>query len=211
MTSTGSVILSLAYIIGLLSAATAWGKFVILGLGVAAGIILPRLWRTGPKLRLWLAAGLIGFLASIYFQVRVPQPAANDISNFVSTSEGRTQEQVVTVQGKIVSVPRLTRSQQFYSGDAARSQFWLEATSFNEVQGRDNEPADVNQEVRGKLYVTVPLLQGTGLHQGQAIAITGVLYKPKLAANPGAFDFKAYLAREGGFAGLSGLQVSWLD
>ncbi len=203
--------MSLAYILGLLSAATAWGKFVILGLGVAAGIILPRLWRTGPKLRLWVAAGLVAFLASFYFQVRVPQPAANDISNFVSTSEGRTQEQVVTVQGKIVSVPRLTRSQQFYSGDAARSQFWLEATSFNEVQSSDNEPADVNQEVKGKLYVTVPLLQGTGLHQGQAIAITGVLYKPKVAANPGAFDFKAYLAREGGFAGLSGRQVSWLD
>jgi competence protein ComEC len=203
MNSASGVILSLAYILGLLSTATAWGKLVLLVLGVGAAIILPKFWRTAPKLRIWLAAVIVGFLASLYLQVRMPHPAANDISKFIPTSDVRPQEQVVTVQGKVASVPRLTRSQ--------RSQFWLQTTSFNEVQSSNDQPADSSQAVKGKLYVTVPLLQATGLHRGQAIAVTGVLYKPKPAANPGAFNFKAYLAREGGFAGMSGRQVSWLD
>jgi len=65
----------------------------------------------------------------------------------------------------------------------------------------------VSKGVTGKLYVSVPLHQANGIHPGQAIAVTGSLYKPKPAANPGGFDFQAYLAKEGIFAGLKGRQV----
>jgi competence protein ComEC len=203
MNLANGVILSLAYILGLLSTGAPWGKYGILSLGIGAAIVLPRFWRTGPKSRVWLAAGIVGLLAALYFQVRVPQPAASNISKFVPAQNIRGQEQVVTVQGKIATPPRLTQSQ--------RSQFWLEATKLNEVKNGNNKPADVSQGVTGKLYVTLPLLQATGLYPGQEIAVTGVLYKPKPAANPGAFDFQAYLKREGGFAGLSGRQVSFVN
>ncbi|MBD1832044.1 ComEC/Rec2 family competence protein [Cyanobacteria bacterium FACHB-472] len=201
MNSAAGVILSLSYILGLLSTAVWWGKYAVLALGIGAAFLVPQFWRTGPKAKVWLAVGILGLLAALYFQARVPQPLANDISKFVHAQNGKGQEQVVTVQGKIASTPRLTQSQ--------RSQFWLEASKLNEVKNGENKPADVSQGVTGKLYVTVPLLQATGLYPGEAIAITGVLYKPKKATNPGAFDFQAYLAREGGFAGLSGRQVSF--
>jgi competence protein ComEC len=57
----------------------------------------------------------------------------------------------------------------------------------------------------------VPLLQATGLHSGQQVSVTGVLYKPKVAANPGSFDFQGFLKKEGSFAGLSGRQVNILQ
>jgi competence protein ComEC len=145
-------------------------------------------------------AGLVGLLASFYFQGRSPQPKANDISTLVPNPAVTTQVQIVTVQGEIDSVPRLTRTQ--------RAQFWLKATQLNEVTGQD-QPATAGQKVTGKLYVTVPLLQATGLYPGEAIAVTGSLYKPKPATNPGGFNFEAYLAQEGGFAGLSGRQISF--
>lgn len=215
MKPAGGALLSLAYILGLLSTASLglptrvvpWQEFGLLALGlsvlgVIAAIAIPRFWRTGPRSRLWLAAGIVGALALIYLQARVPQPAAKDISQFVRSANGSVQEQVVTVQGKVKSLPRLTRS--------SRGQFWLEATQLNEVESSSNGGA-VSKGVTGKLYVTVPLLQATGLYPGENIAVTGVLYKPKPPLNPGAFDFGAYLAQEGAFAGFSGRQVTGSD
>jgi len=208
MTQTSGVIFCLAYILGLLSTAVAWGSYGILALGIAAAIILSLGARIGyrntlltrfrqVKPRVCLATGLVGFLATLYFQARIPQPAANDVSKFIPSADVRTQEQVV--QGKVASTPRITRNQ--------RGQFWLEATHLYIRDGT----ASVSKEVTGNLYVTIPLLQATGLHQSQAIAVTGVLYKPKSAANPGSFDFQAYLAQEGAFAGLKGRKVSLLE
>ncbi|HCF27181.1 MAG TPA: competence protein, partial [Cyanobacteria bacterium UBA11049] len=121
-------------------------------------------------------------------------PGVNDISKFI-TSGDKALPGIVTVRGNITSSPRLTRSQ--------RGQFWLEATQLD----IENE----SKEVTGNLYVTVPLLQVTGLHEGEAIAVTGSLYKPKPATNPGGFDFQAYLAQEGSFAGLKGREVILLN
>lgn len=200
MTPIIGVIFCIAYILGLLSTAITWGGYGVIVLGIAvAGLAyfgkrtsyrnkLPNsFWQIKPQL--WLLAGGIGFLATIYFQIQTPQPGTNDISRFIATSD---QEQITTVRGKVASTPRLTRNQ--------RSQFWLEATNLN--------IANVNKTVTGKLYVTVPLLQATGLHEGDAIAVSGILYKPPSAANPGGFDFQAYLAQEGSFAGLKGHEVS---
>lgn len=202
MAQTSVIILCLAYITGLLSTVVSWGGYGILVLGIGAALLQLtarkywlRLWKINPEPRIWVAAGLVGLIATLYLQVRTPQPAANDISKFVSSTNVKNQEQIVTVQGKIVSTPRLTQSQ--------RGQFWIAAAY---LDGND-VLANTNNRVTGKLYVTVPLLQVTGLHQGQMIAVTGVLYKPKPAGNPGAFDFQAYLAQEGGFAGFKGREV----
>lgn len=215
MNPAGGALLSLAYIIGLLSTAIlglptqtiSWQEYGLLAtgiciLGIISAIALPKFWRTGPQSRLWLIAGIIAALAPIYFQARTPQPVSNDISQFVRSNSGAASEQVVTIQGKVGSVPRLTRS--------SKGQFWLEATQLNEVESSENTGA-VSKSVTGKLYVTVPLLQATGLYPGEMVAVTGVLYKPKPALNPGAFDFSVYLASSGSFAGFSGRQVSSFD
>src|SRR4028118_2124942 len=205
MNPPSGALLSLAYILGLLSTASlglpthtiSWKDYSVLVIvlsvsGIVSAIALPRLWRTGPRSRLWLMAGIIAALAPLYFQARVPQPESNDISQFIRSNSGTVSEQVVTVQGKVKSAPRLTRS--------SKGQFWLEATQLNEVESTENTGSG-SKSVAGKLYVTVPLLQATGLYPGENIAITGVLYKPKPASNPGAFDFSVYLAKEGAFAG----------
>ncbi|NET54650.1 MAG: DUF4131 domain-containing protein [Symploca sp. SIO2E6] len=207
MNPASGALLSFAYILGLLStailgfpiSAVSWEKYILLViglgvLGVVVAITLPRFWRTGPRPKLWLATGIVAALAVIYFQMRIPQPASNEISQFIDAVNG-----AVTVQGQVESIPRQTRNQ--------KSQFWLQADQLNEIQGKDNNGV-LSQGVTGKLYVTVPLLQATGLSIGQRIAITGLLYAPKPPKNPGAFDFKAYLARQGAFAGLSGLQIT---
>lgn len=207
MTQTSGVIVCLAYILGLLSTTFAWGGYTLLALGIGAALSklvldkMRRFWRDGSKPSLWLMAGIVGLLATLYLQARTPQPTTNDISQFVS-ADGKNQEQIVTVQGKVGSMPRLTRSQ--------RGQFLLEASQLNEVKGEKNS-VNASKKVTGKLYVTVPLLQATGTYPGQAIAVTGILYKPKPAANPRAFDFRIFLEREGIFAGFSGRRVSFLD
>jgi competence protein ComEC len=206
MTPITGVLLCLAYILGLLSTAIAWGGYGLLVIGIIVAVLasfgrkssyrnkLPNsFWQVKPQI--WLLAGLVGFGATIYFQIRTPQPRANDISKLID-ADAQNTVQVVTVQGRIASTPRLTRNQ--------RSQFWLEPFHINIGN-------DISKDVAGKIYATVPLLQATGLHEGEAVVVTGVLYKPKPANNPGGFNFQAYLAREGSFAGLKGKEVSVID
>jgi competence protein ComEC len=225
MIQTSGVIICLGYIFGLLFTAVPWGGVWILVLGIVGAIIfgrrttlrqfaqksenagsknkaVPNTWQITPHPRIWLAAGLVGLLATLYFQWRVPQPGAKDISQFVPPGNSSNQEQLVIVRGKVASNPRLTRSQ--------RGQFWLEATQLDEVKN-DKGSAGVPQGVTGKLYVTVPILQATGLYPSQQIAVTGILYKPKAASNPGGFDFQKFLKQEGTFAGLIGRQINVLE
>jgi len=226
MIQASGVIICLGYILGLLFTAVPWGGFWVLGLGVVGGIFfgrrrpnirkppqnkensqtqtktVPQLPQTTPHARVWLIAGVVGLLASFYFQLRVPTPKANDISKFVPSENGNNQEQLFIVRGEVLSTPRMTRS--------GRGQLWLQATQLDEVRN-DSGSAGKTKGVTGKLYVTVPLLQATGLHITQQIGVTGVLYKPKPPSNPGAFDFQKFLQQEGAFAGLSGRQVNILD
>ncbi|MEC4986070.1 MAG: ComEC/Rec2 family competence protein [Oscillatoria sp. PMC 1068.18] len=194
--SSAAAVLGLAYICGLLSTAVlgypareaAWWEWLGLTLvvaicGVLVAKFIHRFWRTAPNKKVWLSAGLIAALAVVYLGLRIPQPAKNDVSRYVEN----TPEQV-TIQGEVLSEPRLTRSDRAF--------FWFRATQLNE-----------NESVAGKLYVTLPVLQTTGLYPGQNLAVSGKLYQPKPAPNPGAFDFGAYLARTGAFAGLSGREV----
>ncbi|MBD2731637.1 ComEC/Rec2 family competence protein [Nostoc sp. FACHB-892] len=225
MIQTSGVIICLGYIFGLLFTAVPWGGVWILVLGIVGAILfkrrtnsrqlaqkaentgsknkaVPNTWQTNPHPRIWLAAGLVGLLATLYFQWRVPQPSAKDISQFVPPGNNSNQEQLVIIRGEVASNPRLTRSQ--------RGQFWLEATQLDEVKNEKGS-AGVPKGVTGKLYVTVPILQATGLYPSQQIAVTGVLYKPKAASNPGGFDFKKFLKQEGTFAGLIGRQINVLE
>ena len=225
MIQTSGVIICLGYIFGLLFTAVPWGGMWILVLGIVGAIlfrrrtssrqfaqksenagsknkVVPNTWQTTPHPRIWLAAGLVGLLATLYFQWRVPQPGAKDISQFVPPGNNSNQEQLVIVRGEVASNPRLTRSQ--------RGQFWLEATQLDEVKNEKGS-AGVPKGVTGKLYVTVPILQATGLYPSQQIAVTGILYKPKAASNPGGFDFQKFLKQEGTFAGLIGRQINVLD
>nr|WP_235355190.1 ComEC/Rec2 family competence protein [Aliterella atlantica] len=188
------IVFCLAYILGLLSTTVEWGGYAIVAVGITISIVLTytasrsdRYTFRQVKPTVMLAASALGFLATLYFQARLPYPAANDISQV----NNNTQQQVVTVQGKIDSVPRLTRSQ--------KGQFWLEVSEFN------------RKKVTGKLYVTVPLLQTTGLYPGQRVTVSGVLYRPKPASNPGSFDFQKFLQRENTFAGMSGRQVKLIN
>ncbi|WP_353932937.1 ComEC/Rec2 family competence protein [Okeanomitos corallinicola TIOX110] len=226
MMPSNSVIICLAYILGLLFTVFPWGGVWVFGLGILAAVFFRAIYinfqkltqkrdksltkgRSGNNLPLatphpnvWLIAGFVGLLATFYFQLRVPQPGTKDISQFISDENNSNQEQLVIVRGNVASNPRLTRSQ--------RGQFWLEATQLDEVKN-DQGASDVPQGVTGKLYVTVPILQATGLYPSQEIAVTGMLYKPKAAANPGAFDFQKYLKQEGTFAGLVGKQINIID
>ncbi|MEI3652810.1 MAG: ComEC/Rec2 family competence protein [Dolichospermum lemmermannii FEM_B0920] len=225
MMQTSGIIICLSYILGLLFTAIPWGGVWILLLGVVGAVFFRRIyanlrqfalkkenavtkqktvvnnWAGTPHPRIWLIAGVVGLLATVYFQFRVPQPGIKDISQFAA-GDNSNLEQLVIVRGLVDSNPRATRSQ--------RGQFWLAATQLDEVKN-DKGPAGIPKGVTGRLYVTVPILQSTGLYPGQQIAVTGFLYKPTAASNPGGFDFQKYLRQEGTFAGLIGKQINILD
>ncbi len=188
MGSTAAIVFCLAYIVGLLFTAISGGGWILLVLGIGTAIALRRLWHTGPKSFIWIAAGIIGLAATVYFQMRVPQPQANDISKLLAAQDPALK---VVVTGQVTTLPRLTRSQ--------KSQFWLNAQQVAPIG--DGKP------VAGKLYVTVPVDAGSLLQPGQTVRVGGSLYLPDQATNPGSFDFKQYLQEEGSFAGLRGDQV----
>ncbi|MEO1429900.1 MAG: ComEC/Rec2 family competence protein [Cyanobacteria bacterium J06633_8] len=225
MIQTPGLIICLGYIVGLLLSANPWGGLLIFSLSAIGAVILQRrrivskklaLQKTKPQIakktgynlrstphpRILIIAGSIGLLATFYVHMRIPQPEAKDISNFIPVGNSKNQEQLVIVRGDVISTPRLTRS--------GKGQFWLKPTQLSEVTNKQGEEG-ANKGVSGKLYVTVPILKSTGLHPNQQVEVTGVLYKPKSALNPGAFDFKKYLEKQGTFAGLNGRQLKDFD
>ena len=224
MIQAPGLIICLGYILGLLLSASPWGGVLVLFLSVIIAVLFQRqrvvskklavqktkpqvakkaahTLRTTPHPGIFLIAGLVALLATFYSQARLPQPGAKDISRLVPPGNSKNQEQLVIVRGDVASTPRLTRS--------GKGQFWLQATQLSEVTNKSEEA--VSKGVTGKLYVTVPILKSTGLYPKQQVEVTGVLYKPKNALNPGAFDFKAYLQKQGAFAGLNGRQLKDFD
>lgn len=199
MTRNSWIILCLAYIVGLLSTnlvtfpSSGLTKeqllIVVSGLSGITAVSAIALHKFGKiNYKLWIVAAIVAILAVVYFQLRIPQPRSNDISYQVTASDSK----MITVTGRVLTEPRLNESQ--------RLKFWLAATE-----------AGKGEQLSGKLYVTVPLLQGTGIYPGQNLQITGILYLPQVASNPGSFDFKSYLARQGIFAGIRGIEVTFDD
>jgi len=201
--AASGLLLCCGYVLGLLLSAIALspfgipcGSWVLGGAGLVAAGVMPRVWRVGPRLPIWLAAGVIGSLAVFYLSYRTPTPAADDVSLWLTQPELPTQ---VEVWGVVESSPRLTRSQKI--------QFELSAFQMGGMATPD--ALYLPKAVSGNVYVTVPLLWGTGLYPGQLVSVKGRLYAPQVATNPGGYDFRAYLARQGIFAGLNGSEITF--
>ena len=210
MFAISGAVLCLSFILGLLFtgfSATVRGipvgAIVLLLLGVFSAFLMPKWWRTGVRSRVWLLAGVVGFLAAFYFQWRLPHPGSTDISHLIPN----TGNVMVTVEGKITTSPRLTQSQRIQFELTVKQAELASASS----QTQTIPQTAPQQPISGNVYVTVPLLQGTGLYPSQRVRVTGSLYKPKPAANPGGFNFEKYLAQQGIFAGLSGRNIESLE
>ncbi|GBF55258.1 ComEC/Rec2-related protein [Microcystis sp. 0824] len=198
MNRPNSVILGLAYILGLLSTGlldfspqlNRWQevviRIIILGLiTLLTTIFIRRFWWQSPPKKIWLIAGLIAIFAVVYLEIRTPYPSANDISHLLKNNVVNS----IKITGNIRSEIRLNRRENL--------QFWLEVKEFS----LRNLPTEKSE---GKLYVTLPNLAENQVYSGQEITVKGLLYRPRRANNPNAFDFANYLARRGAFAGLKG-------
>ena len=198
MNRPNSVILGLAYILGLLSTGLVdfspqlnrWQevviRIVILSLiTLLTTTFIRRFWWQSPPKQIWLIAGLIAIFAVVYLEIRTPYPSANDISHLLKNNVVNS----IKITGNIISEIRLNRRENL--------QFWLEVKEFS----LKNLPTEKSA---GKLYVTLPNLAENQVYPGQKITVKGLLYRPRRANNPNAFDFANYLARQGAFAGLKG-------
>lgn len=211
MKANGVLILCLTYILGILLtglpqtvAGLPVSLCIMTAVGTATAAIAPRYWRTGPKVRLWLIAVLVGCFATIYYGIRTPQVSSSDISNV----QAQYADQLVVIQGKVLDDPRLTRNQKVRF-DLKVEQLYIPQRQIPDTSNSQQKPSAQTTFTHptGQLYTTVPLLMGTGLRPGQTVRVTGKLYEPQAAQNPGGFDFRAYLAQRGIFAGFSGEQV----
>ncbi len=185
------------------------GFYTVLGIGFGLSLLIPAVWRLGPKRWVYLLATVVAVFACFYVRIRTPQPQTDDISKYAPSSNA-------IVRGQVIEAPSLTRSE--------RAKFLLEVKEINpsgkvnikDIKDQNPNPAtttntatDTDPENKfiaasGKLYITVPLIEITGLRAGQAIELSGRLYLPNRADNFGSFDFKSYLERQGVFAGMSG-------
>lgn len=209
-------IFCLAYLFGLLLNGFPHGWLYSLGLGTIATAVLPRFWRCAPQRSTLAIATLTAIAAGAYLQLRTPSPTLYNVSHWVSSDA-----EVSCVTGTLQDSPQMTRRGQLKVPLSA-AQIEVSAPE------RTNNPADAAVEletsqpesshslsdpvdVEGRLYVTLPLLQGTGLYPTQSVRACGQLYAPRPAKNPGGFDFAAYLGRQGVFAGLQATSVAPME
>ena len=119
MIETSGIIICLSYILGLLFTEIPWGGVWILLLGVLGSVLFRRIytnlrklalkragafgknkavandWIDAPHPKIWLIAGVVGLLATVYFQLRVPQPGIKDISRFVVEDKSNLEQLVI--------------------------------------------------------------------------------------------------------------------
>jgi len=202
MADWGPLIIAVGYILGLastelldpLGGPLPLASYGVLLLGILGSFVGPKFWRLGPTRKQWLVASFIALVGAAYCVWRTPVPTGDDVSQFAVLFQ---ENSFYSVYGELESSPQITRS--------GKGRFWLRAES---AQNRDKQADDKRQvKVSGKLYVTAPLDQVDGLYPGQAVKVTGKLYEPSEAEAPGEFDFRAYLASKGTFAGLSARYV----
>ncbi|MEB3227202.1 MAG: ComEC/Rec2 family competence protein [Synechocystis sp.] len=197
MRSQLTALVCLSIIVGLLLSGLTWQPLGVLagvsifilsiGLTAIAVIFLPKFWRRGPTRSQWLGLGLIVLLASGYGAWRFPSPSANDISHLLDVSDSESQT--------IVAIGTLTDGGRFNAG--GNQQFWL---SVEQVQ---RPPEHHFRSTQGKVYLTLAPSK-IPWRRCQKIRVTGQLYRPMVAKNPGSFNFADYLTKQGIFAGISG-------
>jgi competence protein ComEC len=204
MLKISGIIFCLSYIIALLStgvssspvhqfSTSTWtGFFLALTiLTTLATIFIPRFWRFGPTRVYWIITGVIALVAVIYYHLRLPVQGVNDISLELNNFQGNFSP-IVQVKGEILTSPQLTRSDKL--------RFILQTTDF--------QPSSATtKQVTGKLYVTISQEQIPELYPSQRVTVKGKLYQPSSAQNPGQFDFKTYLLRQGIFAGFTADEI----
>ena len=200
MAKSFGVALCCAYVVGLLLSQIAglghirgmvipWAGVLGSLLILAGSAIVSRLssqrWRLGQ----WGCLAGIFCLATIYITLRSPVAGAEDISRYVERARAIAPTQVIV--GRLIDEPSLNRNLKGRFRVAVRQLQVLNAKSEITFQ----------IPVTGQIYVTAPLMQVTGLHNGQLIKAKGQLYPPQEALNPNGFDFKAYLTQRNTFAG----------
>ena len=200
MTAWGLLVISWAYLLGLLATGITehrlMGVFSVAGcavllLGVAAGFTLPGLWRTGPTAKQWWVAGMVGLLGASYCILSAPQPLANDISKFASQ-----QERIVL--GEVTEMPQTTRQE--------KGRFFFEAHS---VRGSGSGSSlEAPRKVSGKLYVTAALSPSKKLYPGQMVELKGRIDKVENSREADKSSFGDYLAKQGCFAKF---RTRWVD
>lgn len=170
-----------------------WAGLVVCGCFLLVLLIAASRWKLSSPLRDWKAwVGITGvsLLAMVYMAARSPLPAVNDVSTYVERAQAISPNHIMT--GQVIDEPRLNRG--------LRGRFRLSVTQLQIADGHGD--VTFQTPVGGRLYVTAPLLQITGLHAGQWVTVQGQLYLPQAAHNPGGFDFRTYLADQQTFAGL---------
>ena len=201
MTPWGLLVISWAYLIGLLSTGitdlTVFGRISLAGCGllmagIVVGQMVPRYWRLGPTAKQWRIAGLIGLIGASYCIWTSPQPASNDISRFVSGQEQR-------VIGQVLQMPQTTRQ--------GKERFFFQAYYVREIDSQSGPGAPEN--VDGKLYVTTETLpDDEQLYPGQLVELKGEIYGIESARDPDKSSFGDYLAQQGCFAGFDAREVT---
>lgn len=190
----------LAYIVGLLLSPVA-GKLQIGGFSVpwmgligwvlviVFAAIAPYRFKLNFRAHHWCWLGIVFAWATLYMAIRQPTATPQDISHLVSRVQAIAPTHIIT--GKVVDEPSLNRD--------LKGRFPIIVTQLQaeEIDGQ----LTFDTPTMGKVYVTAPLLQITGLHKGQWIKAKGQLYLPQSAMNPNGFDFQAYLSQQGIFAG----------
>ncbi|MDB9527800.1 ComEC/Rec2 family competence protein [Oscillatoria sp. CS-180] len=200
MTKSLGIVLCIAYSMGLLLSRAA-GFLIVWGLSLPwSGIIgclliplsiviAPSHFTQGLKAKQGLWIGSIFLLATLYITLRSPTPGPQDISHFIDRAQAIAPTQIIT--GKLIDEPRLNRD--------LKGRFRIATKQLQILD--DHGEITFQIPVKGRLYVTAPLLQVTGLHSGQWIKAKGRLYLPQSAKNPNGFDFKAYLTQKETFTG----------
>lgn len=191
MTTWGVLVISWAYILGLLvtgindfkvlSGVSVAGG-IVFALGAVAGIVVPQYWRMGPTQRQWWVAGLVGWIAASYCLWTTPYPAGNDVSRFASPQEQR-------VLGEVLEMPRTTRHH--------KGQFFFKAQS---ISKRTDWDSFSREEVSGKLYVTAHSKPSKLLYPGQMVELKGTVEKIESSGETDKSSFGDYLAKKGCFA-----------
>jgi competence protein ComEC len=155
-------------------------------------------------LRQWQSWRVTGFVCIIfsftivtgfyYYYWRLPIAGNFDISHHLLEKEFSAE--VITVEGKLLSNPNLNQKQ--------KGRFIFQAQKLIDDHGKA-------EKVTGKVYVTAPLLQVTGLYPSMTVRLRGNLYQPRNSLNPWDFSFADYLSRDGIFVGLSAQRVDVVE